>query len=57
MNTKQKIQVGLGVLLVLGGAVSCFIFPPAAAPLMTGGVAVAGFSDTISKAIVNAITK
>ena len=57
MNTIQKIQVSLGVLMILAGGVSCFLFPLAVVPLITGGVAVAGFSNTVVKAIVTTVTK
>lgn len=55
MNLQQKLQIGLGALLVLAGGVSCFFFPPAAGALFAGGVAVAGFSNTVTKAVANTL--
>lgn len=55
MNTQQKIQVGLGALLVLGGVGLCFVNPVVGAVSINAGIAVAGFSNTVTKAVANTV--
>lgn len=59
MNLQQKIQLGLGALLILGGATVAIIIPGAglgiAGVLIPSGIAVAGFSNTVTKAIGSAL--
>jgi hypothetical protein len=61
MNLQQKIQVGLGALLILGGAACAVVIPGAglgiAGVLIPSGIAVAGFSNTVTKAVANSIAK
>lgn len=61
MNTQQIIQVSLGGLLILGGAVVAVIVPGAglgiAGVLIPSGIAVAGFSNTITKAVSDTLKK
>ena len=58
MNFQQKFQLGLGALLILGGAAAVFI-PGAGIPiagfLIPSGIAVAGFSNTVTNAVKNVL--
>jgi hypothetical protein len=60
MNLQQKIQLGLGALLILGGAATAVLIPGAglgiAGVLIPSGIAVAGFSNTVTKAIGSALS-
>jgi len=59
MNLQQKIQVGLGALLILGGAATAILIPGAglgiAGVLIPSGIAVAGFSNTVTNAVKNTL--
>ena len=57
MNLQQKIQVSLGIILVLGGIGLCFINPLVGGISINAGIAVAGFSNTVTKAVVSTISK
>ena len=61
MNTLQKIQVGLGALLIVGGAAVAVVVPGAglaiAGVLIPSGIAVAGFSNTVIRAATNSTPK
>jgi hypothetical protein len=60
MNTQQVIQVGLGALLILGGAAVAVFVPVAglgiAGVLIPSGIAVAGFSNTVTKAVTKQLS-
>lgn len=61
MNLQQKIQIGLGGLLILGGAAVAVFVPVVglgiAGFLVPSGIAVAGFSNTVTKAVSSMVTK
>ena len=59
MNTTNIVQLSLGALLILGGAAAAVFVPAAglgiAGLLIPSGIAVAGFSNTVVKAVGNTI--
>ena len=59
MNFQQKAQLGLGALLILGGAVAAVFVPVGglgiAGLLIPSGIAVAGFSNTVTGAVKNVL--
>jgi hypothetical protein len=60
MKTSQIVQLSLGTLLILGGAATAVLIPGAglgiAGVLIPSGIAVAGFSNTVAKAISNTLS-
>lgn len=57
MNLQQKIQVALGGLLIIGGVGLCFVNPVVGGISINAGLAVAGFSNTVTSAMKNALVK
>ena len=61
MNTQAIVQLSLGALLILGGAATAVLIPGAglgiAGVLIPSGIAVAGFSNTITKAVSDTLKK
>ena len=56
MNIQQKVQLGLGALLILGGVGLCFVNPVVGGVAISAGLSVVGFSNTMTKAITNSMT-
>lgn len=53
MNLQQKIQLGFGGLITLGGIAALFFNPPVGMFLVPTGLGVMGFSNTVTSAIKN----